>query len=275
MSETLDPVIGQCKKCRKEIRQSHTYVWCIGGILLILMSLFVTLPLNRAISQNKPTYRPTGEEASLVGVISFAGIPPEPRRFDMSADPICETVSPVGGREDVIVTDGKVANVFVYARTGDPLDAFQFDVSPEEVTLEHKGCNYVPHVLGIQTQQILKIVNSDPTIHNTHATPKLNPEWSQSQPPDAPSVEKRFFRSELFIPIKDNQHPWEKAYIGVLSHPFFAVSSRDGSYKIAGLPPGQYTIVAWHEKYGEQTADVSIGRKEQKILDFTVNAPDH
>jgi len=145
-------------------------------------------------------------------------------------------------------------------------------VPTAEVTLERKGCRFVPHVLGIQTRQILKILNSDPTVHNTHATPKLNYEWNQTQPAEVPAVEKRFLRPELFIPIKDNQHPWQKAYIGVLLHPFFAVSSRDGSYKIGGLPPGEYTIVAWHEKYGEQSFDVSVGRKEQKNIGFYVHS---
>ena len=242
-------------------------------LLATQITIFTAVPLNSATSQNKPTYRATGDEATLVGTISFAGVPPEPRRFDMSADPICETVNPESATEDVIVTDGKLANVFVYARTGDALDAYVFDIPSAEVTLEHRGCHYVPHILGMQTQQILMILNGDPTTHNTHAIPKNNPEWSQTQPPDVPAFEKRIARPELLIPIKDDQHPWEKAYVSVLSHPFFAVSSKDGSYKISGLPPGRYTIVAWHEKYGEQTADVSIARKEQKTLDLTFNAP--
>jgi hypothetical protein len=119
---------------------------------LLTLSIFVSLPLNRAVSQDKPTYRPTGEEASLVGVIFFAGVPHERRRFDMSADPVCETVNPEAATEDVMVSDGKLANVFVYARTGDPLDIFQFEVPTAKVNLEHKGCQLVPHVLGIQTQ---------------------------------------------------------------------------------------------------------------------------
>lgn len=245
------------------------------GALLTLLSLFMTVPLNGAITQDKPTYKPTGEEASLAGVISFAGVPPERRRFDMSADPVCETVNPDAATEEVMVTDGKLANVLIYARTGNSLDTFQFEVPTTAVMLEHKGCHFVPHVIGVQAQQSLNIVNSDPTTHNTHATPKNNPEWNQSQPQGVPAVEKRFMRPEQFIPIKDNQHPWEKAYISVFPHPFFAVSNVDGAYKISGLPPGQYTIVAWHEKFGEQTLDVLVGSKEQKILDFRFTAPDN
>jgi len=96
----------------------------------------------------------------------------------------------------------------------------------------------------MQTQQTLKIVNSDPATHNDHPTPKNNLEWNQSQPPGAAALEQRFGWPELFIPIKDNQHPWGKAYAAVFSHPFFSVSDKDGSYKISGLPPGQYSVVA-------------------------------
>jgi hypothetical protein len=193
----------------------------------------------------------------------------------MSADPICETVNPEAATEEVMVTEGKLANVFVYARTGNTLDTFQFEVPTTAVVLEHQGCHFVPHVIGVQAQQSLSIVNGDPTTHNTHAMPRNNPEWMQSQPQGAPAFERKFLRPEPLIPIKDNQHPWEKAYLGVFSHPFFAVSNVDGAYKIAGLPPGQYTIVAWHEKYGEQTFDVTVGSKERKTLDFTFTSPNN
>jgi hypothetical protein len=255
-------------------------------VILALIAIFLTASLS-GVTQNLPTYKPTGAEANLVGTISFTGVPHNPRRIDVSADPICATVNPESTQvrtaeeleisiptEDVVVTDGKLANVFVYAQTGDPLDAYSFDVPFTEVTLEHKGCQYQPRVLGLQTRQVLKIVNSDPTTHNTHPIPKNNPEWNRTQPLGDNPIEYKFALAELLIPMKDNQHPWEKAYIGVLSHPFFAVSGRDGSYKIAGLPPGQYTFAAWHEKYGEQTVTVSVGSKEQQTLDFTFKAPD-
>jgi hypothetical protein len=239
-----------------------------------LTTVFVVVSLNSATHQDKPTYKVTGEEANLLGTINFAGVPPKPKQIDMSADPMCEGVNPESPTEDVVVTDGKLANVVVYARAGDSLNAYLFAIPTTEVTLEHKRCQYVPRVLGMLPQQTLKILNSDPTTHNTHPTPKNNREWNQSQPPGAIPIEQRFAMPELFIPIKDNQHPWEKAYVGVFSHPFFSVSATDGSYKITGLPPGQYTIVAWHEKYGEQTVDVSFGSREQKTLDFTFKAPD-
>lgn len=237
-----------------------------------LITVFVAVCWNSAAHQDKPTYVVTGEEANLLGTINFAGVPPKPRQIDMSADPMCEAANPEALTEDVVVTDGKIANVVVYARSGDSLNTFLFAIPYTEVTLEHKRCQYTPRVLGMLPQQTLKILNSDTTTHNTHPTPKNNREWNQSQPPGAMPIEQRFATPELFIPIRDNQHPWEKAYVGVFSHPFFSVSATDGTYKITGLPPGQYTIVAWHEKYGEQTVEESFGSREQKTLDFTFKA---
>jgi hypothetical protein len=241
-------------------------------ILVAIPLCLVGVPFRAAIHQDKPMYKSTGSDATLMGTISFAGTPPEPLRIDTSADPICEMVNPDPTTEWVIVTNQKLANVVVYVR-GELLNSYSFDAPSPDVTLEHKGCRYEPHVLGMQTQQTLKIVNSDPTTHNTHPTPKNNREWNQSSSPGA-VLEHRFAWPELFIPIKDNQHPWEKAYVGVFSHPFFAVSGIDGSYKISGVPPGQYTVVAWHEKFGEQTFDVFLTGSEQKKLDFTFKAAD-
>lgn len=246
----------------------------VKALLTLTLVGLALVSLSAATHQDKPTYRILGNEATLAGTISFVGIPPEPKRIDMSADPVCETLNYDPTTDWVIVTDQKLANVMVYVR-GESLVAYSFGVPSPEVTLEHKGCRYVPHVLGMQTQQKLKIVNSDPTAHNTHPSPKINFEWNQTQPPGASAIEKRFESPEPFIPFRDNHHPWEKAYVGVFSHPFFSVSSTDGSYKITGLPPGQYTVVAWHEKFGEQVVPVFLAGSEHRNLDFTFKASDH
>jgi len=229
-------------------------------------------PVRNAATQEKPGYKTTGSEATIVGTISFAGKPPEPRRIDTSADPVCTELSPHLTTDWVVVNDHRLANVFVFVR-GENLDVYSFEAASPTVVLEHKGCRYVPHVFGMQTQQTLRVLNDDNTTHNTHPTPKNNREWNQSQPAGA-VIEERFAMPELFIPIKDNQHPWEKAYVGILSHPFFSVSAHDGTFKISGVPPGQYTVVAWHEKLGEQTIDVFLAGSEQKTLDFTFKASD-
>jgi hypothetical protein len=242
-------------------------------VLLTIPLCLVGASFSTARRQDKPTYKPTGGEATLLGTISFVGKTPEPLRIDTSADAICEKFDPLM-TDWILVTNHKLANVVVYVR-GEPLAPYSFETPSATVTLEHRGCQYVPHVLGIQTLQTLKILNNDPTTQNTHAMPKLNPDWNQSQPVGSGPLELRFRSPELFVPMKDNQHPWEKAYVGVFSHPFFSVSGTDGSYKISGLPPGQYTVVAWHEKLGEQTVDLFLAGSEQKTLDFTFKASDH
>ena len=249
----------------------------LGMIVLTISVMFAPARYspNTSANQTKPVYQPTGSEATITGKISFAGKPPEPKRFDLSADSWCDTANPELFTEDVIVTAGKLANVFVYVRAGDTLEWYTFEAAQPDVSIAHHGCHYIPHVLGMQTQQILKVANDDATTHNTHFTPKNNGDSNQSQPPNSVPLEIKFKAPEVLIPVKDNQHPWERAYVGVPSHPFFAVSARDGSYRIAGLPPGQYTVVAWHERFGEQSADVSISVNDKKELNFTFKKPEN
>jgi hypothetical protein len=251
-------------------RNSPRIVILLGFGSLILFAISI----GTARTQEKPKYQVTGSEGTILGTISFAGKPPEPLRIDMSADEICQTENPDPSTDWIVVTRHKLANVVIYVRGG-LLNTYSFEAPSPEVTLEHKGCQYVPHVLGMQTSQTLKVFNSDQTVHNTRAMPKNNPEWNQSQPPGKAAIDLRFRAPELFVPMRDNQHPWEKAYVGVFSHPFFSVSATDGSYRISGVPPGQYTVVAWHEKLGEQTVNLFLAGSEQRSLDFTFKAADH
>jgi hypothetical protein len=223
-------------------------------------------------------FTPKGNEGSVTGAIAFTGAPPAPKKIDASADPVCGQANPNLSTEDTVVKDGKLANVFVYIKDGTTADgakiaSLTFKTPSDAVTLDQHGCHYVPHVLGVQTNQTLKITNSDPTQHNIHPTPKVNAEWNQGQPNGAPPLEKTFARAEVLIPIKCNQHPWMKSYLGVLKHPFFAVTAEDGSFTIKGVPPGTYTVAAWHEKGGpngtEKTMQVTIPASGAGKADFT------
>jgi plastocyanin len=218
----------------------------------------------------KPAYSSKGDEGSITGKISFNGTAPTPKKIDEGQDAYCASAPGEKTTEDVVVSNGKLANVFVYVKSGGAVDKYSFPAPATDVVLDQKGCRYHPHVMGLETGQNLKVVNSDQTTHNVHPSPSKNPEWNQSQAPGAPPIEKKFNKPETLIPVKCNQHPWMKAYVGVLAHPFYAVSSEaDGSYTIKGLPPGEYTIVAWHEKFPEQTQKVTVAAKETKALDFT------
>lgn len=213
-------------------------------------------------------WRPTGEEGSVTGKVNFQGKPPKFPPIQMDADAACAALHKTRVYpEAVVVNDnGTLRNVFVYVKSG--LEGKTFQVSDEPVELDQKGCMYVPHVLGIQARQNLKVVTSDNTTHNIHPLPNVNPGWNVSQPPGADAIIKTFSRPEVSIPVKCNQHPWMRAYIHVLSHPFYAVSGSDGGFEIKGLPPGKYEIEAVHEQYGAMTQSVTVPAKGSAPVEF-------
>ena len=193
-----------------------------------------------------------GNEGTITGAIAFTGTPPAPKKIATDADPACGQKNPNLATEDTVVKDGKLANVLVYIKEGTLADGtkigdWSFKTPADALTLNQDGCHYKPHVSAVMVNQKLNITNSDPTQHNIHFTPKNNPDWNQSQPNGAAPLSHSFARSEILVPVKCNQHPWMKAYVAVLKHPFAAVSAEDGSFTIKGVPPGTYTVVAWHE----------------------------
>jgi len=260
--------------------------------LLALTLLVALLGLGSACGTKEPTagngnggptgkaMTKTGKEGSISGVVSFTGTPPPPKSIDTSADPVCGQKNPNLQTDDNVVKDGKLANAFVYIKDGTLADNskladYTFETPTSEVTLDQNGCHYVPHVLGVAVNQKLKITNSDPTQHNIHPQPKNNQEWNQTQPNGAPPIEKAFNRAEILIPVKCNQHPWMKSYIAVMKHPYFAVSKPDGSFEIKDVPPGTYTVVAWHEggtAGTEKTMQVTVPANGAGKADFAFGA---
>ena len=113
-------------------------------------------------------------------------------------------------------------------------------------------------------KQDIQITNSDPTTHNIHFTPKSNPDWNQSQPNGAPPLMHKVSQSEVLVPVKCNQHPWMKSYIGVLKHPFFAVSAEDGTFTIKGVPPGTYTVVALARRRPDRNRENNAGDRARQ-----------
>ncbi|MEK6283523.1 MAG: carboxypeptidase regulatory-like domain-containing protein [Acidobacteriota bacterium] len=239
-----------------------------------LLVTMVLQTLGQEPSANKKAYVRTGQEATLSGTVTFTGKPPKPLKIDMSADPVCVKLNPHPQLEWFAINNESLANVLVYATSNSILDNYWFEPPNSVVVMEHKGCQYEPRVLGIQAGQSLSLINSDATQHNTHPVPKNNAEWNMSQAIGGTPIVKTFQRAELLIPFKDNQHPWEKAYVSVFSHPFFAVSDANGNYKIEGLPPGSYKITAWHEKLGEQSVDVVFVPGESRFVGFAFAAAD-
>jgi hypothetical protein len=220
-------------------------------------------------------YTPKGNEGSITGTVAFNGPAPAPRPISMDQDPVCAREGAGAVAEDIVVNGDKLQNVFVYIKEGKAgdknINSYSFPVSQPAV-LDQKGCRYVPHVIGVQTKQTLNVLNSDATSHNVNVDAKLNGKFNQGQPNGAPPIAKQFARNETLIPVKCNQHPWMRAYIGVLSHPFFATSGPDGRFEIKGVPPGTYTLVAWHEKYPAgltQTVTVGPSAAAESNFSFT------
>lgn len=201
---------------------------------------------------------------SVSGVISFKGTAPKLPAIDMTADPGCPQ-SPQPS-DAVVVNDGKLANVFVYIKEGLPQGGFPAPSDP--VVLDQKGCRYVPHMMGIMVGQPFKITNSDSADHNIHDLPKNNPQWNESQMAKDPAIVKTFKNPEMMLPLQCNQHPWMRAYVNVMSNPYYAVSAQDGSFSIRNLPPGEYTLAAMHEKFGEKTMKVKVDAKGTAKADF-------
>jgi len=210
--------------------------------------------------------------ATITGKVNFAGTKPTPRTLDMSANPVCARAHTTAQKsEEAIVNDnGTLRNTFVWIKAG--LPDKQWPVPTTSVSLDQDGCMYKPHVLGVMTGQGIEIKNDDATNHNIHPLPKVNQEWNESQPPKGDPKVKSFAREEVMIPVKCNVHNWMRAYIGVVSHPFFAVTGEDGTFTIKGLPPGTYTLQAWHEKYGTKDVQITVGAKESKTNDFTMGS---
>ena len=138
--------------------------------------------------------------------------------------------------------------------------------------LDQKGCHYSPHVFGLRTGQPLEILNSDQTLHNVNAMAQVNQAFNMGQAMQGMKSQKTFTKPEVMVRIKCDVHGWMNAYAGVLSHPYFAVTANGGAFELKDLPPGTYTIEAWHEKLGTQTQSVTLGAKETKTVGFAFKA---
>jgi len=204
--------------------------------------------------------------ASVNGSVKFTGTAPTPERVKMDADPQCamQHKDPVTKQDVVVNPNGTLKSVFVYVKEG-----AQPTAAPKTpVQLTQHGCMYEPHVLGIQVNQPFEIINSDATLHNVNCKPTKSKPFNIAQPTQGMKSSKQFTAPEVMVPCKCNVHPWMASYIGVLDHPYYAVTGDDGSFAIKGLPAGQYTLEAWHEKYGTSTKTVTVADGESKQVDF-------
>ena len=201
------------------------------------------------------------DPGTISGSITFGGDAPEPQVLQLAADPFCVAAHPgeqVLAQRLVVNDNGTLRYVFVYVKGG--LEDQSFIGASGAVTLGQTGCMYDPHMMGLQTNQTITIVNNDDTLHNINAQPTAsgNGSFNFAQPIKGMTTDQSFAAVEVMIPLKCDVHPWMQAYVGVVDHPYFAVTGEDGSFSISNLAAGTYTIGAWHESLGEQEQSVTV-----------------
>lgn len=205
--------------------------------------------------------------ADIVGKITLTGTPPPERVLPL--DPSCGKLWPTEKpktRFYLVGEDNGLADVFVYLRS----DELKAEPPSKPVLLDQKGCEYLPYVLGLQAGQKLMVRNSDPVLHNVHATPRINRGFNLAQMAGGKDIERVFPQPEIFVRFKCDVHPWMFAYVGVMAHPYHAVTDKDGNFKIEGVPPGTYTLAAFHRK--THVTDDKAATQEITVGDATVTA---
>jgi plastocyanin len=212
---------------------------------------------------------PIPARGGIAGKVTYEGTAPKMKPIDMSREPSCAKMYTTPPLAETVVTGAghSLENVLVYVSAGAPDEP----APTTTAVFAQKGCRYVPHILGLQVNQELKIENEGDTSHNVHPMPKLNREWNKSQPPGAPPITEKYDKAEIF-PVKCNVHPWMHGTIAVLKNSHYAVTSGNGSFTLKDLPPGKYTITAYHESYGEQSQEVTISGSETKTVNFVFKA---
>jgi len=217
--------------------------------------------------------RPAAQDgATITGSVKLVGKAPANPVIDMTEEPKCKAKYTAPPREQIVEVNpnATLADVFVYVKAGLPA-SYKAPAPTGAVTLDQDGCRYHPHVFGILVGQTLAIKNSDGILHNIKAKGVKNRPFNISQPISMTS-ERTLTVPEVMVPLECNVHGWMHAWLGVLPHPFFSVTGTDGRFTIKGLPPGTYTIEAWHEKYGTQTGTVTVTGSESKTSDFSFTA---
>lgn len=214
-----------------------------------------------------PIFIATQAHAAVLTVKApFEGQAPVAEKVKTDADAKCKLMHPAGMTSDQVIVNanGTLKNVFVYVKEG--LSGQKFETPKTAVTFNQEGCQYKPKVFGIMVNQPLEILNSDDTLHNVHSLPTASQGFNLGMPIKGMKLKKSFTKPEVMIKIKCEVHPWMSAYVGVLEHPFYGVTSEDGAAQVKDLPAGEYTIEAWHEKYGTQTQKVTVTGQDQEIV---------
>jgi hypothetical protein len=240
--------------------QCNTFVVLLSVVLLCCAALMVGPRVSAA------------GEGKISGTVKLDGTAPHMKGIDMSKDPYCVKANPTPQHlENVVVgSGGGLENVVLYLSegySGNPTSATNVPV------FDQKNCMYTPHVLAMDVNQKFDVKTSDATTHNIHPNPNPmtgNIPWNQSQPPGAAAVEKSWKAAEV-IPVQCNIHPWMHGWFVVVKGPY-ATTDESGNYTINNVPPGNYTVTAWHEPDETQTQKVTVAAGGTGAANFTFKA---
>ena len=215
----------------------------------------------------------TASAADITGTITLKGTPPKEKEITpVMEDANCSklhTKAPTT-RFYVVGEKGGLADVVVSLQG---ISGKSTGASAPPVVLDQKGCEYIPSILAVQTDQKIVVKNSDPVLHNVHSVPgegSGNKEKNEAQLPNAADLTFSFPKPENFLKFKCDVHQWMFAWVSIFDHPYFAVSGKDGTFKIANVPPGKYKLQAAHRKAGVVTQDVEVKEGEAAKADFTL-----
>jgi len=211
------------------------------------------------------------EAGSVTGKVTFEGPVPRLRPVDMNADPACAAKHSAPVAPDILTLGPGKGMKYVLVQVKNA-PASSAGAPKEPAVVDQVGCRYEPHVVGVMAGQPLRFKNSDGVLHNVHGLPKESAQFNLGMPPTLKEKDITLNKPELFH-VKCDVHPWMKAYVAVMTHPYFAVTGDDGSFTIDNLPAGTYTIEAWHERLGTQTAEVKVGASGAASANFSFKTP--
>jgi plastocyanin len=245
-----------------------------------LTSAILLASCHSGLSTDAPRSAPLAEPApgpvltldpsttsTVSGSVTLNGPPPAPQPIHMAAEPDCQQMHPTAANYPDVITgpNGSLADVVIYIRSG--LGNYRFSPPATTILLDQKGCLYEPEIVALMVGQRLEIRNSDPTVHNIHSLARRNPPWNQSQP-QGTTLFETFARSERAIPLVCNVHPWMRGFAFVFDNPYFAVTNSSGKFSLQNLPPGTYTIEAWHQRYGTLDQSISLAPHSSASISF-------
>lgn len=226
------------------------------------------------------------EDGRLSGVVRFTGAAPEMKAI-VPMEPCCKEAHskehPLRYEMVVVNPNGTLRNVFVYISKG--AAGWRFEVPKDPIRVTQKGCRYLPRVQGLIVGQSMIVANEDGTLHNVHGVTSKSTEFNVSQHPNSETLfrpgDPKFpapDKPEACFRLKCDIHDYMSAYIGVRPNPFFSVTGEDGTYAIEGVPPGTYTVTAWHEFYGNPSGkpkatkpislEITVEKGKAATLDF-------